>query len=189
MGADALIVHDKNSQEPYHDYQYPETFVGVLPVLYDDHQGDVIYRVPRRFPGLAHVVEAARVQALRPIQPGTYWDDLRPYVETMEKGPDAPAYLQWEGPDRIRIHARLAPGHAILVQESYDPAWRAYVRGRPVRIEKDAMGFMLMEPPPGEPEMVVVFELPRENQVGYILFGVTLLALAILLLKKRRTSG
>ena len=54
LGVDALIVHDKKSREVYHDYVNPQQYVG-LPVLYDNHQGDVIYRVPRRFTDLARV--------------------------------------------------------------------------------------------------------------------------------------
>ena len=32
---------------------------GLLPVLFDDHQGNPIYRVPRRYPARARVVDTA----------------------------------------------------------------------------------------------------------------------------------
>ena len=42
---DAVYGSGRGSQEPYKDFRKPEKFAGVLPVLYDDHQGNVIYRV------------------------------------------------------------------------------------------------------------------------------------------------
>ena len=178
VGAGAIVVHDKRSQEPYKDYAFPETFAGVLPLLYDDHEGDTIYKVPRRFPGLAHVVDAAQVRSLRPVDQSRYYEDLRPYVATMEKGPDVPATLHWDSPERMTIRAILSPGQALLIQESYDPAWHAYADGRPVPIERDSMNFMLIEPPPGARNLVLVFTLPLENLVGYVLFGIAAAALA-----------
>ena len=43
LGVDALLVHDKTSHEIYHDYIDPQRFAA-LPVLFDNHEGDVIYR-------------------------------------------------------------------------------------------------------------------------------------------------
>jgi hypothetical protein len=126
-GADALIVIQKNSQEVYHDYRQPKIYAGALPELYDDHQGNVIYRIPRRSPGLVHLVEAARVRSLHPIQPNTYYEDLRAYLDTFEKGP----VLTWDGPDRMRIRAQLAPGQAVVLQESYDPSCTPMPAGSP----------------------------------------------------------
>ena len=54
-GVDAVYVSGRGSQEPYKDSLNPEKFAGVLPVLYDDHQGNVIYRVPRRWPAGSRV--------------------------------------------------------------------------------------------------------------------------------------
>ena len=58
------IVNQKESQEVYHDFAFPHKLEGVLPVLYDDHQGNVIYRIPRRYPSLARVVDTARLRSL-----------------------------------------------------------------------------------------------------------------------------
>ncbi|MEK7407326.1 MAG: hypothetical protein AAB225_19805, partial [Acidobacteriota bacterium] len=56
LGVDVVSVHDQNSKELYHDHVFPRKFAGLLPVLYDDRKGNVIYRVPRRYPGVARVV-------------------------------------------------------------------------------------------------------------------------------------
>ncbi|HEY2014789.1 MAG TPA: hypothetical protein VGH38_14875, partial [Bryobacteraceae bacterium] len=50
LGVDAINVSDKRSQEVYKDFQYPQKFAGVLPVLFDDQKGNMLYGVPRRYP-------------------------------------------------------------------------------------------------------------------------------------------
>jgi hypothetical protein len=177
LGADAVVVHDRNSQEIYHDYQHPAKFANFLPVLYDDRQGNVIYKVPRRSPGLARVVEKSRFDAVKPIRSGDDIENLRAYADAVEKGPAAPAAFRWEGTDAMHIRAILVEGQALLVQATYDPWWRAYGGGRLLPIRKEpVMGFMLIDAPPGQHEIQLIFELPLENLVGR---GVTILSLAI----------
>jgi hypothetical protein len=65
--------------ESYRDFTFPDKFSGVLPVLYDDDQGNVIYQVPRRYPSLARVVDRARFEALQPLEQ-TNLDLLRAYT-------------------------------------------------------------------------------------------------------------
>jgi uncharacterized membrane protein YfhO len=74
-----------------------------------------------------------------------------------------------EGPETIVLRASLNEGESLVVQESYDPAWRAYCQGRLVPIRKDAAGFMQVLVPPGDKEVRLVFETPLENVVGRIL--------------------
>ena len=107
----------------------------------------------------------------------------------MENGPDVPATLRWEGLERMTIHTTLSAGQGVLVQESFDPAWRAYADEKPVRIERGPMNFMLLEPPPGARDIVLVFELPMENLVGYVLFAITAAALAWLGWRAKSTQG
>ena len=94
-GADAIVVHLPNSRESYHPIANPEKFA-TLPVLLDDHEGNIVYRVPRRYPGLARLVDRRRMAAIVPIpyhtQNGTV---IRDYVETLEKGPASPATSEW----------------------------------------------------------------------------------------------
>jgi hypothetical protein len=183
LGVDAVVVHDKTSQEHYHDFQFPKKFAGVLPVLLDDQQGNVIYQVPRRFPGLARVVEGSRVAALQPYSKQNEVQLTREYATLIEKGPNSPATSAWEGTDAMRIRARLQPGEALVVLASYDPAWHAYSRGSPLAIRKDAMGQMLIDAPPGEHDLRLVFETPLENRIGYILSMVSGLLVLVLIAK------
>ena len=62
--------------------------------------------------------------------------------------------------DEVRLKARLEAGQRLLVQESYDPAWRAYVNGKAVPTAIDPVGFLLLDPGPGEHDVTLRFETP-----------------------------
>ena len=169
MGADAIIVTDSKSQDAYRDFQHPDKLAGVLPVLLDDHQGDVIYQVPRRYASLARILDRTRFSAFRPIVPATIYEQLRAYSDFIEHGPDVPTSTHWNGTDSISVHAPVEAGQSILVQVSYDPAWRAYSRGAELPLRSDAMGFIVVDAPPGTQDVTLVFTTPAGNKVGYIL--------------------
>src|SRR5260370_25885725 len=92
--------------------------------MFDDHAGDVIYRVPRRFPELARVVETSRVreQAGGPA--------LEAYAQALEKGPDSRALMEWDGIEAIRIRATIAEGQSVVGQMAYDSQWRGGLTAR-----------------------------------------------------------
>jgi hypothetical protein len=175
LGADAVIVADKQSQEVYRDFAFPHKFNGALPVLYDDHRGNVIYQVPRRYPSLARVVDSARLRVLQPLTQ-TSLERLRAYTAVVEQGPDSPTTTVWNGTDRMRIHARVEPGQSIVVQVTYDPAWHAYLNGRALSVHHDAVDFGVIDAPPGEDDIAYIFETPLENRMGW---AITLVSLAI----------
>jgi len=75
------------------------------------------------------------------------------------------------------VHAVVAPGQTVVVQESYDPAWHATSAGKPLAVRKDAMNFLTIDAPPGEHDIAIVFELPLENVIGRI---VTIASLGVL---------
>jgi uncharacterized membrane protein YfhO len=111
--------------------------------------------------------------------------ELEAYARALERGPDRSVRMRWEGPGRMLLRAELRDGESVVVQESYDPAWRASSGGRLLRIEKDAAGLMRVYAPPGEQEIEVRFELPTENRIGYVVTGITAIA-SILLAAARR---
>ena len=157
VGADVVVVPQPQSEEIFHEFAAPQKFQGRLDVLHDDGRGAIVYRVPRRFPAHARVVDA-RIAALPPIPVSD--DDraqLAAYVAFVENGPDRAVEMQWEGVEAIRLRAGLHAGELLLVEESYDPLWRAWAGGRPLPIRKDAAGFMLVEAPPGAQEIRLVF--------------------------------
>jgi hypothetical protein len=165
FGVDAILVHDKTSQEVYHDYAEPRRFAR-LPVLLDDHAGDVIYRVPRRFPDLARVVDTSQVRSLPAITLAGDPRTLHAYAEALETGPDSRALTEWRNTGTMRIRADIAAGQSLVVQVTYDPQWRAEAGGASLEIRKDALGQMLIAAPPGRHDIRLVFDTPLENRIG-----------------------
>jgi hypothetical protein len=175
LGVDAVIVSDKQSQEVYHDFANPQVFEGVLPQIYNDHLGNAIYKVPRRYAGLARVVDTRRMQSFEPIRSVLEVAPLRSYVDAVEHGPDASASAQWDGTDVMNVHANLRAGQSILLQETYDPGWRAYGGGRALRVHPNPVGFMWIDAGPGEQNIQLRFEMPLENRIGRLLTVASLL--------------
>ncbi len=174
LGADAIVVSDSHSQDAYRDFRFPEKFAGALPVLFDDHQGNVIYRVPRRYPSLARVVDSKQLAGMQPV-PANNLPLIRAYTNVVEQGPEAPTATKWNGTDSISVHAPVQAGQSVLVQVTYDPAWRAYTGKTELPIRPDAMDFMTVDAPPGTQDITLVFTTPIGNRVGYVVSSLALL--------------
>ena len=174
LGADAVIMNGPRSREMYHDFKFPDKFAGVLPVLDDDGQGDVIYGVPRRYASLARVVDRARMRAVEPVEQ-TNLDSLRAYNAVVEGGPDSPTTTVWRGTDEIDVHARVGAGQSVLVETTYDRAWHAYAEGKALPVYQDrGADFSVIDAPPGEHDIRLVFEMPLENRIGWLLTALSL---------------
>jgi hypothetical protein len=181
FGVDAILVHDKTSQEVYHDFVEPRRFAR-LPVLFDNHAGDAIYRVPRRFPDLARVVETSQVRSLPAITPAGDPRTLHAYAEALETGPDSRALTEWRDTGTMRIRADIAAGQSLVVQVAYDPQWRAEAGGASLDIRPDALGQMFIAPPPGRYDIRLVFDTPLENRIGqFVSLFSAFLVIALLL--------
>lgn len=188
VGTDAFVIHDKNSQEIYKDFREPHAYDNQIPVIYDDGQGNRIFQVPRRLRHIARVVTAKTVEAIvLPPDGMPQMPQVFAYADALEKGPESLVDFQREAPGRIRLRASLDPGQALIVQESFDPAWQARSGANPVPVTADPMQFMRLDPGPGNHDIVLEFTTPFENRVGQ---GVTLGTLGIyvvtLLRRKRR---
>jgi hypothetical protein len=181
LGCDAIYVSNMQSQEEYKDFKYPLKFAGVLPVLYDNHQGDMIFRVPRRYLARARVVQTAKLNAVQGTGSTISPDRLRAYVDAIENGADSPATLKHMGPDIMEVHATIAAGQSIIVQETYDSAWQAWSDGKRVPVHKDAMNMMMLEVSPGNRDITLAFITPLENQLGRALAALTLVVILTLL--------
>jgi hypothetical protein len=189
FAADAVVVPDKTSQEIYHDFPNPGKFAGALPVLHDDSQGNVIYRVPRRYPGLARVVDCRAAAALGPVRHNSDVERLGAYVNVLENGPEVQPAFSWEGSDAMRIRAPVGEGQCLAVAVTYDPYWRAYAGDRRLSVRRDALGQMLVAPPAGAREVRLAFELPLENAIGRGVSCAGLAAVALLLWQGLRRRG
>jgi hypothetical protein len=192
VGADAIVIHEKPSQEMYKDFVHPRHLSGVLPVAWSSGEGDTIYKAPRKYPGLARVVERNRMAWIPMYKQENERNTVSAYAAALEKGPDSPATSKWQGTDQLHVRAATKPGQALTVLVSWDPYWRAYVDGRLLPIQKDVMGFMFIEPPPGEHDIRLVFELPRGNKIGRAVSSLAMLTAVALLIwqwKRKREQA
>jgi uncharacterized membrane protein YfhO len=181
LGVDATYVSHKNSQEMFKDTTYPNKYDGVLEVIFDDHAGNRIFRIPRRFPVRARVVETERLNALQQPRANDDVEYLQAYADVIEKGPDSLVTLTRQGTDAMNVHADLAPGQSVVVQESYDSAWHAWSAGKALPIRKDAVGFMAIDAPPGSQDIALAFVTPLENRAGRLLTAISGIAILALL--------
>lgn len=189
LGTDSVLVNYPDSAEIYHDFQFPKKFERHLEVIRDDGKGNILYRIPRKAPGLARVVERDRIMAL-PAMSYLSQPDILPAYAGQVESPSAPAASShWIGVDQLRVKARLEPGQAVVVMESYDPAWHAYREGAALRILRDPLGQMLVEAPAGESEIVLRFETPLENRVGAGISGLSAVLILILIYSAMRRKS
>lgn len=175
-GTDAIIAHENPSQDPLRQMRNPRKYMGRFPVIYDQG-GDIVYRVPRRYPGLARVVNEARMQSLAPIP----WADadhaeVGAYAAAVEDSGTQVGYERISNTE-IRLHARVAVGESILVLETWDPGWTAYEGAAKLPIVRDSMDFIRIQTSPGDHEIRLVYEWPVESRVGQSITAVSLLAL------------
>lgn len=192
LGTDAMVVPGPKSPEPYQDYVRPEQFRGVLPVLTEEFPGTAIYAIPRVHAGIVRVVNRAAIDRVGELgRTASIFSvaQLREYVSVIEEPAQPPAALAWHGTDEFEIDATAARGQSILVQESWDPAWRADENGIPlsVRVEH-AMGFMLIDVPEGAHRIRMRFRTPPENRAGQIVFLLSALVLAAIAGGRRKKA-
>jgi len=183
-GTGAVVVPAAKSREHYPDFVHPDKFRGVLPVLFDDGQGTVAYRIPRVRPGIGRVVERAAINTAQPVRSGDDAERLGRYVALVEDPAQPPAAVAWHGFDEVAVRTSTGAGQSVLLQETYDPSWHAYENGTelPVRPEP-VMGFMLVDVGAGAHDLRFRFETPAENLAGRALLALALTALAGLLIQ------
>jgi len=193
LGVDIVVVPGALSQEPYKEFTNAAVFDRQFPLLYDDGTGDRFYRVPRREPGIVRIVDRLKVLAAPPVPKDYETAQLAAYVgaiEAVPPGGDAHDRVgaQWRGTDQLEIQAEARPGESLLIQETYDPCWRAYTDGRLQPIRRDAVGLMLLDLPPGNHSVRLVFETPTEDYVGGALSCLVVILVAFLILRSWRAS-
>jgi hypothetical protein len=174
------VVPGKDSQEPYKDIGDTKKYEGSLALLRDDGEGNRYYRVPRGSTGIVRVVDRTRMEAVPEIRWEGLTTQVQAYAEAMEGGPAGDrARGRWRGSDELDVTAETGPGEALLVQETYDPYWRAYEGGRALEIRKDPVGHMLVAVAPGAHAIRMVFETPSEVVAGRAAGIGCLLAIAL----------
>jgi len=131
-------------------------------------------------------VDTARLHAARTPRGNGDLDALRNYAGLFDKGTAQEISYSRPRQDEIRARLTLADGQSIVVQESYDPAWRAWSDSKPLSLHPDAMGFIAIEAPPGEHNLLLRFVTPLETLIGRGLSAISLLTALFLIAKERR---
>jgi len=143
FGNQAVTVPGPASREVYKPFTNADKFAGVLPVLWHDG-GDTIYAIPQRSRSLAHVIPAEAVVKRRPVN-GMDVEPLKGYADALEDATIPEAGMNWRGESQVYVKARVMPGQVIAVQESFDTAWEARVRGQRRPVRSDGLGLMIID--------------------------------------------
>jgi hypothetical protein len=94
-------------------------------------------------------------------------------------------------PERIRLTVDAAADGLLVLSETYDPGWNAFVNGQEVDILRANYLFRAIPVPAGVSEIELRFE-PIETRIGMAISGLTLLIVIpafVLALRRRRPFG
>ena len=138
LGVDLAVVGGPKTQAPFRVFHHPQRFDRMAQRVWSDGD-DFIYLIPRRSRSLAHVVRRGDTTG------------IRPYVLALEDSSLPAASFSWRSRHSAVVTADVPPGDVVSVQVTYHPGWRAAVNGLPLRVEKDGLGFMAIEPPHAGP--------------------------------------
>lgn len=160
LGVDYVAVGDETTEDPFRPWQAPRQFDGLLTEVWRE-RGDAIYWLGRRNESLAHAIPRGALMDKLPV---SYLesDQLMRYVEAMESEASHGGVLQWVTPSRARIEAAPEAGDAVSVQIAHDSRWTAKVEGEVWPIQRDALGWMWIEPRKAGPIVVELeFHTPK----------------------------
>ncbi len=157
LGAHAVVVPGPSSSEYFKPFGNPSKFEGVLPALWRE-AGDTIYEIPSRSSSLAHVIPTEAVVSHMPIH-GLDVAETERYVKALDDPSLPEAALLWPNRHTATIDTQVQPGQAISVQVTYDPGWKAEANGSPLKVEKDGLGLIKLEPPcNGHCEVTLIYD-------------------------------
>jgi hypothetical protein len=137
-GVRAIAVGGQHTRDAYRDYRDPTKFAGVVTEVWRDGD-DVIYEIPGSG-SLAHVVSRGALVTTNALD----YPAITRYAAALDA--DLKTRIVWSGPNRAIIEANLAKPQVLSLQISYDPGWRATANGSALPTERDALGFLVLEP-------------------------------------------
>ncbi len=185
FGVHAVALGGPDSPETWKAFEHPYKFDGVLEELWREDD-TMIYRIPRRSPSLAHVMEPDRLVQRTPIH-GLDTDEISRFVAALD-APDAPAAtFEWLDSNTAAIHARAEANQVISVQVNYTPGWNATANGNQVSVRSDAIGLIVIEPNcSGDCEITLEYDGGLEAKLTRVSSATLLLALVVFFFRGRR---
>jgi hypothetical protein len=145
LGADSVYVSGPQSPDAYRqEWRDPRKFEGVLEEIWRDRD-TYIYQVPTNRT-LAHAIRREHVVPRAPVNVEDVAPVL-PLAQALEAALDRPPLrFEWLSPSRARVTGQVAAGELIFLQVNYHPGWRAASVGRDLPIQRDGLGFMVLDP-------------------------------------------
>ena len=137
LGAEYVAVHGSKSREYYRDFKNPKKFDGLLDPVWRE-EDDTIYRVP--FSSLAHAVSPAELSSWDPAGMLPASD---PYPAAIGDASRSLA-VSWRGSSGLDIEGAIPQGQLVSVQVNYDPGWSAAQDGRPIPVDRDRLGYLVL---------------------------------------------
>jgi hypothetical protein len=138
LGAEYVAVHGPKSREHYRDFNPPRKFDGLLEQVWRE-EDDAIYRVP--FTSLAHLVTA---QELSLGQPYGVLSPLDPYPAAIGDLARPKLTTTWRGASDLWVEGPIPEVLLVSVQVNHDSGWRAEQDGRPIPVERDLLGYLVL---------------------------------------------
>jgi len=172
-----ILVNFPGSRDAFQDFRVPEKFQGLEKVY--ENQGDVVYHIPLKNSDLAQIVQKTQLEGL--VKPAK--GDDEPIIRTIAEVYDTQAKkvedFKWLNNQEFIVRAQLNDDEAILVQESWDPGWRAFAGDKKIKVEKDVIGNMYVTPKTkGEVEIRFVHGKTKDQWLGYLITLATIFGLA-----------
>lgn len=159
MGVEYLAVHGEGSEEYYRDLKNPARFESALEKVYDD-SSDRVYRVP--FGSLAHYVYP------RELAEGWEPAAMTRFLSAITDAGRPALSADWDGPSRLLISGGAMPaGMGVSVLMNYDRGWSAFQGGRAVKVGRDRVGFLFLQPGAGHGGTIVLdYQPPAETLIA-----------------------
>jgi hypothetical protein len=139
LGVSWIVVHDPSSEEPYHDFLYPEKFQADdgFQKLFEE-KGDVLYRIEA---GIGRQLKnPEEFLKLKPPKDGADKQALESYNAFS----DTLISLSWLNSNELIIQPETA--EAIGLAITFDNCWQASQGSQKLRIEKDSLSQMVVFP-------------------------------------------
>jgi hypothetical protein len=105
------------------------------------------------------------------------WLDAKPWVDSQSGRADID-FVQDHGRARIRVDAIAAD--RLVVRETWDPGWQAFLDGKSVEIRAESGVFLSIQIPSGQHELILEYD-PSEVRLGLAISTCSLLFLILVL--------
>ena len=186
-GVEYVAVHGRGSREHWKDYAAGQLPFDLMLERVWREEDDNIYRVP--FQGYAHLIRERQRLRYPPIRRGA--DYLDPYFEVLDSSERGALKDRWEGPNRLAIEGPIPMATVVSVMVSYDSGWRARQNGKPIPVEKDGMGYMVLRPESAEMSRIDLHYVGSAEQKAFTAVSAVAWVVALTALRRslRRKRG